>query len=63
MQNEPIINKLSNDLMNDLEDIRKGFLDSKTANTICRHANTLMKSENIKLQYNRIGERIQRDKK
>lgn len=54
------VNKLSDDLMSDLEKLRSGEMKSITATQICRHANTVMKAENIKLQYKRIEERVNR---
>ena len=61
MQTKRTISKLTDDLMSDLDKIRGGTMDAKTANTICRHSNVVMRTENIKLQYARIDERVARN--
>jgi len=54
------VNKLSDDLMDDLDDLRAGHLNPSIATQICRYANTVIKAENIKLQYIRVDERVKR---
>ena len=49
------------DLMDDMDKIRAGELEGPRAMLLCRHANVIMKSENAKLQYVRVQERIDRN--
>lgn len=60
VQTNQILTKLSGDLMTDLDKIRENKMTTTTATLICRHANTIMKAENVKLQYVRVIERVER---
>lgn len=62
-QTNQILSKLTADLMTDLDKIRNNKMTTTTATLICRHANTVMKAENAKLQYVRINERVERIKR
>lgn len=56
----PVLTKLSSDLMKDLVALRAGNLSTREATLICRHSNTVMRAEHTKLQYVRIEERLER---
>lgn len=62
-QTNQILTKLTADLMTDLDKIRDNKMTTTTATLICRHANTVMKAENVKLQYVRVTERVERIKR
>ena len=56
----PVLTKLSRDLMTDLDQLRTGTLSKAKATLICRHSNTVMRAEHTKLQYVRVEERLER---